>query len=191
MNLKIIQAPLTFLKEYHKVPILYSSDIIYPEELFVGKAEDIELTEIKVEPFIKDYDKFELPVNWTDKWNISNWSILKAERDGKYIAGAVIAYNTNGVNMLEGRNDIAVLWDIRVSPEHRGEGIGEKLFKEAVKFAEEKNCKFLKIETQNINVNACKFYKKMGCYLGKYSIHEYKDFSDEIMMLWYYQIQIT
>ncbi|MCK4979951.1 MAG: GNAT family N-acetyltransferase [Candidatus Delongbacteria bacterium] len=189
MNLKIIQTPLSFLKEYHEVPILYSGNTIYPEELFVGKAEDINLIEIPVPPFTKDYDEHESPYKWSEKWDISNWCILKAEIDGKYIAGAVIAYNTNGVNMLEGRDDIAVLWDIRVSPEHRGKKIGEKLFKEAVKFAEEKNCEFLKIETQNINVNACKFYKKMGCYLGKYSIHEYKNFSDEIMMLWYYPIK--
>ncbi|NOR44049.1 MAG: GNAT family N-acetyltransferase [Candidatus Delongbacteria bacterium] len=191
MNLKIKRTPLSFLEEYHKVPIRFSSDTIYPEELFAGKAEDINLIETPVPPFTKDYDEHELPYKWVEKWDISNWCILKTEIDGKYIAGAVIAYNTNGVNMLEGRDDIAVLWDIRVSPEYRGKGIGEKLFKEAIKFTEEKNCEFLKIETQNINVNACKFYKKMGCYLGKYSINEYKDFSDEIMMLWYYQIQIS
>ena len=190
MKVKVTRAPLSFLKEYHKVSIRFSSDTIYPEELFIGKAEDIRLVETPVPPFIKDYDEHESPYQWVEKWDISNWRILKAEMDGKYIAGAVIAYNTNGVNMLEGRDDIAVLWDIRVSPEHRGKKIGEKLFKEAVKFAEVKNCKFLKIETQNINVNACKFYKKMGCYLGEYSINEYKDFSDEIMMLWYYQIQM-
>ena len=188
MNLKIKKAHLSFLKKYHKIPIRFSSDMIYPEELFVGKAEDINLVKIPVQPFTKDYDEHELPYKWVEKWDISNWCILKVEIDGEYIAGAVIAYNTNGVNMLEGRDDIAVLWDIRVSPAHRGEGIGEKLFKEAVKFAEEKNCKFLKIETQNINVNACKFYKKMGCYLGRYSIDEYKDLSDEIMMMWYYSI---
>jgi len=191
MNKLIIkQEPISFLKKYHNVSIKFSSDLIYPEKLFVGKAEDINLIETMVPTFTKDYDEHELPYKWVAKWNISNWCILKAEINGEYIAGAIIAYNTNGVNMLEGRDDIAVLWDIRVSPEHRGKSIGEKLFKEAVKFAEKKNCKFLKIETQNINVNACKFYKRMGCYLGRYSIDEYKDFSDEIMMMWYYQIQI-
>ena len=32
------------------------------------------------------------------------------------IGGAVVAYRTNGINMLEGRDDIAVLWDIRINP---------------------------------------------------------------------------
>ncbi|MDA3838145.1 MAG: GNAT family N-acetyltransferase [Candidatus Delongbacteria bacterium] len=189
MNFTIKRVPLSFLKEYHKVPIQFSSDIIYSEELFVGKSENINLIESHVPPFTKDYDEYESPFKWVEKWDISNWCIFKAEINNQYVAGAVIAFNTNGVNMLEGRDDIAVLWDIRVSPDHRGQGIGEELFKEAVKFAKEKKCEFLKIETQNINVNACKFYKKIGCYLGKYSIHEYKDLSDEIMMMWYYKIK--
>ncbi|MBN2790777.1 MAG: GNAT family N-acetyltransferase [Candidatus Delongbacteria bacterium] len=188
MNLTIKQVPISFLKNYHEVPIRFTSDVIYPKEIFSGIVEDIKLVEIPVPIFTKDYDEHESPFKWSENWDISNWRILRAELDGNYVAGAVIAYNTNGVNMLEGRDDIAVLWDIRVSPDHKGKGIGGKLFREAVKFAEEKNCEFLKIETQNINVNACKFYKKMGCYLGKYSVDAYKDLTDEIMMMWYYDI---
>lgn len=189
MNFTIKRAPVSFLKNYHKVPIRFSADKIYPREIFTGNVVEIELVEMPVQTFTKDYDEHELPYQWAAKWDISNWCLLKAELDGIYVGGAVVAYNTDGVNMLEGRDDIAVLWDLRVSPHYREKGIGKKLFHEAVEFAKEKNCEFLKIETQNINVNACKFYKKMGCYLGQYSLDAYKDLTDEIMMMWYYRIK--
>ena len=37
--------------------------------------------------------------------------------------------------MLEGRDDLAVFWALRVHPDYRGEGIGHQLFKAAVAWA--------------------------------------------------------
>jgi GNAT superfamily N-acetyltransferase len=34
--------------------------------------------------------------------------------------------------MLEGRDDLAVLWALRVHPDYRSEGVGHQLFKAAV-----------------------------------------------------------
>lgn len=70
----------------------------------------------------------------------------------------MIAWQTPGVNILEGREDLAVLWDIRVDSAYRREGVGEKLFWRTVEWARIKGCKLLKVETQNINVPACRFY---------------------------------
>ena len=68
--------------------------------------------------------------------------------------------------MLGGRDDVAVLWDIRVSPRERGRGTGSALFRAAGDWAGARGFRWLKIETQNVNVPACRFYQKMGCTLG-------------------------
>ena len=89
--------------------------------------------------------------------------------------------------MLAGRDDIAVLWDIRVHPDHRRSGIGTALFAEVVKWSRQKSCKYLKIETQNINVPACRFYAKQGCRLGEINRFAYIEprVAHEVMLVWY------
>ena len=47
-----------------------------------------------------------------------------------------------------------------------GGGIGSGLFRAAGDRAGARGCRWLKIETQNVNVAARRFYQKMGCTLG-------------------------
>jgi ribosomal protein S18 acetylase RimI-like enzyme len=91
--------------------------------------------------------------------------------------------------MLEGRDDLAVLWDIRVSPEYRRHGIGAMLFGAAEAWARSRQCRELKVETQNINVPACKFYWRMGCKLEKVTHRAYPNLPDENQLLWYKRIE--
>jgi GNAT superfamily N-acetyltransferase len=60
------------------------------------------------------------------------------------------------------RSDLAVLWDIRVQPERRGRGVGKALFYASVDWACRRGCRQLKVETQNVNVAACRFYASQG-----------------------------
>jgi GNAT superfamily N-acetyltransferase len=87
--------------------------------------------------------------------------------------------------MLEGRNDLAVLWDIRVAPEFRGQNIGSTLFAAAQAWALARGARQLKVETQNINVPACRFYARQGCVLRAIERLAYPELPDEIQMLWY------
>jgi GNAT superfamily N-acetyltransferase len=90
--------------------------------------------------------------------------------------------------MLEGREDLSVLWDIRVRPDKRGNGIGEALFNTALEWSLLRGCRQMKIEPQNINTAACHFYTKMGCELG--TIHRFAYMQDpnlthEVMLNWF------
>ena len=87
--------------------------------------------------------------------------------------------------MLEGRTDLAVLWDLRVSTEIRGQGVGSALFRAAEREAIEKGCTELKVETQNINVPACRFYEAQGCVLRAIDRCAYPQLPNEVQMLWY------
>ena len=58
-----------------------------------------------------------------------------------------------------------------VRPDHRRRGVASKLFGAAVEWARERGCKQFKVETQNINVGACRFYQKQGCKLGAINLY--------------------
>src|SRR5215211_4443708 len=69
-------------------------------------------------PYLKDYDAIEGegPTRWTQRFDLSRWAVILAQVEDSPVGGAVIAFDTPGVRMLEGRRDLAVLWDLRVWP---------------------------------------------------------------------------
>lgn len=101
------------------------------------------------------------------------------------MGGAAVAYDTADLNMLEGRTDLAVLWDIRVSSSVRGQGVGSALFQAAEAWATSRGCLQLKVETQSVNVPACRFYARQGCVLEAVHRGVYPQLPSEIQLLWY------
>ncbi len=136
------------------------------------------------EPYTKDYDYYE----WALDFDLSNCAILSAFVGDRRVGGALLAFNTRGIHLLEGRSDLTVLWDLRVAPEFRRHGIGSMLIERAVQWARERGCRELKIETQNINVAACNFYARMGCELRFVREGIYPSIPDEIQFLWYREL---
>jgi GNAT superfamily N-acetyltransferase len=192
LNLPINLLPLSSasLSDYAKIPIAFEVRSIYQVRLIDRGLGGIRLGEVAVEPYRKDYDACDedRPENWLERFDVSNWVLLMI-LDGEIpLAGAAIAFDTPEVHMLEGRRDLAIVWDIRVCPDQRGNGLGTSLFQAAATWARSKGCTQLKVETQNTNVPACKFYARQGCSLGE--IHRFKyirdlDFTDEVMLVWY------
>lgn len=140
-------------------------------------------------PYVKDYDAFvsASPARWAARFDVSNWAFFIAFDDGRAVGAATVAFDTPGLNCLEGRTDLAELWDIRVHADRRGEGIGAALFGRAADWARRHGCRELKIETQNTNVRACRFYAARGCRLGaivRRAYHE-PEVAHEAMLLWY------
>lgn len=183
---KLVEEQATCLAEYSQVPISFLVSSVY--EVSEPGPNEFKLKQRELEaPYLKDYDgiKEEGPSRWGRQWDLSNWGFLSAFCKGVRVGGVAVAFDTDGIDMLECRNDLAVVWDIRIHPSHRGEGIGTKLFRAAEKWATQRGCRQLKVETQNINVPACKFYAKQGCVLRVIDRHAYPDFPDEIKLLWY------
>jgi GNAT superfamily N-acetyltransferase len=146
-------------------------------------------------PYYKDYDTIEPdagPVYWPYHFDLANWGIWLARRGNRLVGGAAVAFQTAGVDMLEGRADLAVLWDLRVDPPARGSGIGKKLLARACQWSRERGARQLKIETQNINVAACRFYASQGCQLGQIHCHAYAAVpgcAEEVMLCWYRNLE--
>jgi GNAT superfamily N-acetyltransferase len=188
MKVEIIEEPIVAAAELARVPIAFNVESVFEVLPRGGGLGGLILSERRVDvPYVKDYDatEGEHPTQWAGRFDVSNWGLIGARSGGVRVGGAVIAFNTQGVNMLEGRTDLAVLWDIRVSPEARGRGVGFGLFRAVEAWATARGCKQLKIETQNINVPACRFYARQGCVLGAINRFAYRELPEEVQLLWY------
>ncbi|MCP3986385.1 MAG: GNAT family N-acetyltransferase [bacterium] len=186
--MQIREESLGFLDEHAGVSIGFEVSRILELTVRDGGLGGFELIERPVEPaYQKDYDgqPGSRPGDWARSFDVANWGLISAWEGQQRLGGAVIAFDTEGVWMLEGRTDLAVLWDLRVAPEARSKGIGAALFAAAVQWAAERNCQQLKIETQNINVPACRFYARQGCALHAIHRFAYPEFPEEIQLLWY------
>ncbi len=192
MDIQISEEPMTALAEHARIPIAFQVDRVFdlvPEN--DGPGGFTQLERVIDVPYVKDYDAIERegPARWAKRFDLSKWGLITAYSGGRRVGGAVMAFDTTDVHMLEGRSDLAVLWDIRVIPELRGQGVGSALFKAAEAWAVARGCRQLKIETQNINVAACRFYSRQGCVLGAIHRFAYPEFPNEIQMLWYKNLQ--
>ena len=191
VTMEIVEEGAEVLSEYGQVSIAFTVATRLRAKPVDGGLGGLRLVEEKVEPpWVKDYDAHdgEGPSRWAKRWDLSNWAVLSAFEEERRVGGAVVAWNTNGVNMLEGREDLAVLWDIRVCPERRGQGIGRRLFARAADWTRARGCRQLKVETQDINAPACRFYARQGCVLGGIDCHAYCEYPDEAMLLWYLEL---
>lgn len=186
MDIRIVEESSDKLAEYEKVSIAFLVESQFHVELIQGGL-GIKLIEESVNPYVKDYDVYGKPSEWT-QWDISSWGILSAFVGDERVGGAAVAWNTPEIVMLEGRKDLACLWDLRVHPDYRNKGVGHRLFTHAVEWARERGCSLFKVETQNINVAACRFYTRQGCELGAINRYAYHETLNETQLLWYLNI---
>ena len=188
MSIQITEESIIAATELVHVPIAFKVESVFdvvPRDAGLG---GLTLSERRLDiPYMKDYDTIvsESPTQWSERFDVSNWGLIVARSNGTLVGGAVVAFNTEGMSMLEGRRDLAVLWDMRVLPELRGRGVGSALFRAVEAWAAARGCKQLKIETQNINVPACRFYARQGCVLGAINRFAYQELPDEVQLLWY------
>lgn len=188
VEVEVIEESVTALEGYASIPIAFEVCRVFDVTANNAGIGGFVLSERALDsPYLKDYDaiKEEGPTCWPDRFDVSNWGFFAAVAEGRRVGGATVAFNTPGLDMLEGREDLVVLWDIRVSPTARGRGVGSALFHAAELWVRARGCKQLKVETQNINVPACKFYARQGCVLGAVNQFAYPGYPDEVQMFWY------
>jgi GNAT superfamily N-acetyltransferase len=181
------QEPPTALAEYAAIPTAFEVNEIFdvaPEPDRNGRFA-LSARRLAV-PYVKDYDAAgEHPAHWARRFDISEWGFFSASSEGQRVGAAAVAADVLGPDLLEGRLSVALLWDIRVVPAWRRHGVGSVLFEAAETWAVDKGFRQLKIETQNINVAACRFYAKHGCVLRGIHRGIYRELREEIQLLWY------
>jgi len=185
------QIDSTLLSLYDKVPQrVYVSSYYKLEKVNRGLG-GITFVETAIDPYIKDFRADSLSflmARLHERFDTSNWAFFLAFDDDFPVGAAAVAARTEGVNMLEGRSDLAVLWDIRVDDNYKQQSIGQKLFDTAASWCKQQGMTQLKVECQNINIPACKFYHKQGMVLRSINENAYYDEPDcrhEVQLLWY------
>ncbi|HEU4724070.1 MAG TPA: GNAT family N-acetyltransferase [Candidatus Eisenbacteria bacterium] len=193
-RMEIAEGTAALLADYALVSIAYEvTRVVDVEE--AGPVGDAPASEPRfrlierplAQPYLKNYDSVagDAPSEWAGRFDLARWRFFLARIDGQVVGAAAVAFDTPTVDMLEGRRDLAQLWDIRVAPDARGRGVGEALFRAAERWAAANGCRELKVETQNVNVPACRFYERQGCQLRVVNRGAYPDLGHEMQLLWY------
>jgi streptothricin acetyltransferase len=193
MSVTIQRVSADQLAPYASIPMALTVRTAFRVEALAGGLGGLALVEEAVpSAYVKCYDKGDPEdsevMAWSAQFDISRWGFFLAVKGNRAVGGAAVAFDTPAVHVLESRRDLAVLWDIRVHCDERRRGIGTQLFGAAAQWARDNGCTQLKIETQNINVPACRFYRKQGCELG--GIHRFfyagvPEVAGEVALFWH------
>jgi GNAT superfamily N-acetyltransferase len=138
------------------------------------------------EPYVKDYDAYprNSPNDWSTQFPVENWGIFAAYTYSRLIGGAIGVARASDAGMFSERTDIAVLWDLRVAPNLRGRGVASALLGAVEEWARASGARALGVETQNVNVPACRFYSARGFALERIDHGVYVDLPNEVRLLW-------
>ena len=187
MNIAIRLETANDLQGYAQVPMVLTVRAQYRAELVDGGLGGWTLNEEPVVSAIRQglTDELDSPTRWL-RHDISNWAFFAAHDGATPRRRRNCRLEQSGAPHAGGENGPRfVLWDIRVRREYRRSGIGSQLFDKCAEWAKRKGCTRLKIETQDINVPACRFYAAKGCELRGIHHGMYPEYPDEVQFLWY------
>jgi GNAT superfamily N-acetyltransferase len=188
LSVRVHEVPISHLTEYSRISSAFEIKSFLdiqpdPEEEQAWNIRESRLPR----PILKDYDSLpeNHPLDWAMHFDLSSWGMIFATVANEHVGAALIAFNTPGVDMLEDRSDLAVLWDIRVDTYWRGRAVGKALFDAVKEWASRHRCTELKIETQTNNVAAARFYLRQGCRLKQVTPNAYPELPEEVQLLFY------
>jgi GNAT superfamily N-acetyltransferase len=180
------------LADYARVSIAFEVDRVLEVSCRTSPVEFRLRERALATPYTKNYDERpeNRPSEWANRFDLSRWTLFSVTHDGERIGGAAVIVDSPEIDMLEGRTDLALLWDLRVVPAHRRSGCGSALFDAAEAWARARGCTELEVETQNVNVPACRFYERKGCRLQVVSARAYAECPDELQLLWFKSLRV-
>lgn len=135
-------------------------------------------------PRTLDSDLWETPKAWATRTDLDRWRMLCAFDVDARAGGAVLAFEPDDHWFFPPEPGLAVLWDIRVAERHRRRGVARRLLEEAAACVAEEGYRHLAIETQDVNVAACRLYASCGAVLTNARPGAYPQHPDETALLW-------
>lgn len=179
----------SYFPQYDQIPMIVHVSAYFRVEKHNRGLDGFTFVETPVEPYIRDFciDDDDTVERWK-RFNLDNWAFFMAF-DGEQPVGAVaVASRDKEVNMISGRDDLAVLWDIRVVDAYKHKGVGQALFNMAVNWSREQGLVQMKIECQNNNIPAIRFYHKQGAVLSvidEYAYYNESEYRHETQFIWF------
>lgn len=132
VEIRVEEAGIEDLVAHASIPIAFWVDRILEPDPLGGPLDFVEHPHPN--PWLKDYDSEEgaNPALWPSHFDTSGWRIISAWAGASRVGGVVLFADVPEVDMLEGRSDLALIWDLRVTPPFRGRGVGRRLVSSAV-----------------------------------------------------------
>lgn len=133
--------------------------------------------ETLAEPYLKKYEEDDVDSSYMNE-------------DGKVV---FLYYAENicigRVKVRSNWNGYALIEDIAVAKDYRKNGVGRALLNKAVEWAKNQQLGGLMLETQDVNVSACRFYERNEFVIGAVDTMIYSNLStaNEMAIFWYYK----
>ena len=187
MILSIVEDDPAHLEDYARIPTAFVVTEVFDDQALEAmlRGDDGNATPI-AERYWKDYDAHpgNRPTDWPSRFDLSRWTILAALADGERVGGAAVIVGDPQSELLLDARNCALLWDLRVAPAMRGRGVGSALVRAAADVAARYGARTLRVETQQINVAACRLYAHHGFRLERLTPGAYADLPGETQLLW-------
>jgi GNAT superfamily N-acetyltransferase len=136
--------------------------------------------------FRKDYDAIpgNGPAGWRTRFAVDRAYFMAAYDHGRRVGSAVAIVEPSDVARLGGDPHFALLWDVRVAPAARGNGIGRMLLAAVESATRAAACDGIAAETQDINVAACQLYARAGYIIASVDPKAYPELPMETRIVW-------
>jgi streptothricin acetyltransferase len=176
------EEPIADLRAHAAILNVFESQSIYDVRPVSGGFKLIERA-LEV-PFRKTYDDCEDPLTWPRELCTAQSVLIAAFFQDRRVGGIVAVVPTPGMLSWPHVPDVAVLWDLRVTSEHRRQSVATSLLDAAQAWGRGRGCAELNVETQNTNLAACKFYMRNGFVLQDARHGAYPRFPEEVQLIW-------
>ena len=180
-EVRLIVESASCLADYGSVPIAFE----VRERLDLDGVEKLGTLSVR-SPFTKDYDQIagNRPIDWADRWDLRRWRFAGAFAGDERIGGIALAMDAADVEGPSAPSSTVLIWDLRVHPAHRRRGVGRRLLAFAEEHARAAGVAAVRVETQDINVPACRFYARAGYTFVEMNRHAYAKCPDEVQLIW-------
>ena len=133
--------------------------------------------EIFTEQYYKEYEYEEIDISYIDE---PDKAVFLYYDDKNCVGQIKLCLNWNGYALIE---------DIAVAKDWRKKGIGTVLLQKAIEWAIQNNLTGVMLETQDVNISACRFYAKNNFIIGGVDNMLYSTFqtAHEKGIFWYYK----
>jgi len=144
----------------------YTSPAIYQ----VTKSEDEERTVISItlknldRPYVKQWETTDEEIAYYRKL-IGEGLSLGAYADDDLVGVAIVEKKS--------WNRTFLIWEFHVHPSYQSKRIGRQMMEKLVKIGRRAGCRVMVCETQNTNVPAIRFYRKLGFEVGAVDLSYY------------------
>jgi len=180
--LELRYEPIADLRGHADIPSEFEAHSVYAVS---EGAHGFEVAERALgRPFCKNYDVVENPVEWSVALKAVQCIRISAFAGSDRVGGVIAAVATPSLVTWETLPNVAVLWDLRVAPAYRRQSVATSLLRATCVWARQVGCAELKVETQDTNPAACKFYVRSGFTLVHAQPGAYSEFPEESQLIW-------